>query len=101
MMRAVVPPGLLHGGIILDKLHKLLLRFEHIVFDGGKQGLVHVLIVTMPACDFKPGHLVSLPPNHGMIESAIANGLEPQDYLTKIPTAKTEAELAALMPWKQ
>ena len=42
---------------------------------------------------------------YSLIESAKANGLEPQDYLwnllTKIPTVKTEVELAALMPWKQ
>ena len=42
---------------------------------------------------------------YSLIESAKANGLDPQNYLwnvlTKIPTAKTEAELEALMPWKQ
>ncbi len=42
---------------------------------------------------------------YSLIESAKANALEPQDYLwnllTKIPTANTEVELEALMPWKQ
>ncbi|KAB7619397.1 IS66 family transposase, partial [Alkalilimnicola sp. S0819] len=42
---------------------------------------------------------------YSLIETAKANGLEPYDYLltvfTRLPAATTEADLDALLPWRQ
>ena len=42
---------------------------------------------------------------YSLVESAKANGLDPQNYLwqtlERLPLAKTEADYDALMPWKQ
>ena len=42
---------------------------------------------------------------YSLIETAKANGLEPYDHLlavfTRLPAAKTEADLHALLPWRQ